>query len=183
MRKRHPFSLVELLIALVLLAVCAGMAVLKIRQSVQERQVHTTCEIVRGTVHLAARLSKLTHGEVRMQVFEENGKSYITIKNDLKVSAHLKTSFTKKRLLTGVVDFDVTTSHYDEKSGIFSFFPWGLDDPETTLNLSFESGKKASCPIAEYIVQAEQDQSSDAREHYPYEVLQDEQEASQIHIS
>lgn len=181
MKRCRPFTLVEIMIALVLIAFGAGMAILKVRESYNERRVHTTCDTVRGTVMLASRIAKITHGEVKVAIKEHNGKYWIYIDNDLLLSKHMKTTFSKLRLLEGVSEAKISTSKLTLKSGIFSFFPWGLEDPDTELLLWFEFGKQASCPLKEYIVQAERDISSDARDSYPYEVLQDEQEASQVH--
>jgi prepilin-type N-terminal cleavage/methylation domain-containing protein len=182
LRSRHAFSLIEVMIALVLIAVAGGMAILKIKESVQVRRVHATCDIVRGTVHLAARLAKITHGEVKVAISEEDNKFWIFIDNDLNLTTHFKTTFSKKRLLEGVVGAKILIPDFRGKSRFFSFFPWGLEEPKTELLLQFDSGKEATCPLAEYIAQAEQDTSRDAQDAYPYEVQKDEQEASQVHV-
>jgi len=179
--KRRPFSLIELMVAMALLALVGGAIIFNMRKGYVDRQQKDSLERIQSTLKLASRLSKITHNEVRVVFFDEDGKKMMQIHSDVAGSTFMKTALSRKQPLEQVQEVSSTPKNLYDDAVEVSYFPWGYDQSDYSLEVQFSSGKKVLCDPKLYVPQ---DGQVAPREHidlFPQEVLQDDEEKKLIH--
>lgn len=182
MMRKRSFSLVELLIAVTLLALIGAAVSMSLARGISERKERGSFERIESALKLAAKLAKITHREVKVIVFDEEGKKAIQIDSDIAVSSFMKTAISRSHMLEGVQDIALEPRRLSDEHLEISYFPWGLDIPEASLEIRFNSGNRVTCVPKSYLPQ---DAEVTPREHidlYPTEVLQDEKEEKFVHV-
>lgn len=180
--KRQAFSLLEVLVAVAVLTMIAGAVVLNVHKGVVDRQQKDSLERIHSTLKMASRLAKITHQEVRVIFFDEEGKKQIKIHSDVAGANFLKTAISRKQPLDQVRDVVPAQRTYLQDLVEVSYFPWGIDQEENLLEVQFTSGEKVLCDPKRYMAQAGQIDPHDHRDLFPQEVLQDDEEKKLIHV-
>ena len=177
--KRLAFSIIEVMIAFAIIAVCAGALVINFQKAYKEGQEKDVANIVESKLRMGAQLAKISGGEVRVVIDEEDGVKYISFDRDINVSSRMKATLSRKTKLPLVREVVLTPNNRNDIA-IF-FFPWGLKTPDIELGLLFNSGNKITLVPAKYVPNVVVDDPKVIEDLFPHEIIEDEKEEIHVH--
>jgi len=178
MIKRRAFSILEVLIAIGILAFLGAALVINFYKSHQERKEKDTIDLIQSKLRMAAQLAKISDSEVQVLFTEVDGKFAVSFDSDLKVSDRLKPYFTKKSELTNIEEIVVSGSR---EENLLSYFPWGMEEEEVEVAVTFRSGNEHMIDPTEYAPNILIEDPAAVEDIFPQEIVDDEKEEKQIH--
>ncbi len=172
--KRRSFSIVEILLAIGIIVVVGSALAINFHRSHQERQEKDVVDIVESKLRMAANLAKISNREVRVIFGEDEGKTVIYLSPDIRFSERMKANFSRKTTLAKVQDVQITPE--SGKVTAVSYFPWGIDNRDTEVHITFQSGRKLTSRPAKYVPNLLIEDQRLVEDLYPREVAEDETE-------
>ncbi len=174
MKKRRPFSILEILLAIGIIVIVGASLAINFHSGHIDRQEKDVVDLIESKLRMAAGLAKLSNGQVRVVFGEHEGKKAIFLSPDMAFSERMKVAFSHKTPLPRVQEVEVVPNN--EKGVSVSFFPWGVLDRNTEVQITFTSGKKVACLPAKYAPNVIIEDQSVIETLYPREIAEDEKE-------
>ncbi len=172
--RRRPFTIIEVMIAISIVATLGVALAMNFHGAHQERQEKDATDIIESKFRLAAQLAKISGRKVRVVFGEEKGVKNAFIASDIKVSERMKANFSSTVPLHNVRDVEI---HPGSGKGLsVIFYPWGLYDPDSKVEVFFHSGKKATLLPGKYMPNVVIEDQGEIDALYPQEVAEDEKE-------
>lgn len=180
--KRYAFSIIEVMIAFAIIAVCGGALVINFQRAHKEGQEKDVANIVESKLRMGAQLAKISGGEVRIVIEEEGGTHKIYFEPDMNLSANMKVAVSKKTSLPHLQKVELTPN--DRKDVTIFYYPWGLINRDLELELIFTSGRTTTLKPAKFAPNTVVEDPNVIKDLYPREVLEDEkeEEENQTHV-
>lgn len=172
--KRLAFSIIEVMIAFAIIAVCAGALVINFQKAYKEGQEKDVANIVESKLRMGAQLAKISGGEVRIVIEEEDGTHKIYFEPDMNLSANMKAAVSKKTSLSHLRNVVLTPN--DRKDITLFYYPWGLTNRDLELKLIFNSDRTTIIKPAKFAPNTVVEDLNVIKDLYPTEVLEDEKE-------
>lgn len=177
--KRNAFSIIEVMIAFAIIAVCGGALVINFQKAYKEGQEKDVANIVESKLRMGAQLAKISGAEVRVVIDEDNEAKYISFKPDLNVSGRMQANLSRKTKLPLIKEIELTPNARNNK--VICFFPWGMENPNSQLTLIFNSGNRISLKPAKFVPNVVVDDPKTIEDLFPREILEDEKEETHVH--
>jgi hypothetical protein len=178
--KRSPFSLVEVIIACLLLTTCAGACYIAFNRAYKERQHKEIISRITDTLRQAYKFAQLSNAEVTV-IFSKNssGKREISLSNDLLTDTKVKMQGTKPETLEGVTELKIVPGTEEKDRAKLKFFPWGIVNPNTIIEVQFANDQTHhKIVLDDYLLQKVHETANE--DLYPKDVLEDEKEKKSV---
>lgn len=176
---KRSFSIIEVMIAFAIIALCGGALVINFQKAHKKGQEKDVANIVESKLRMGAQLAKISGAEVRVVIDEEDGVRAISFDPDINVSSRMKANLSRKTKLPLVKEVVLTPN--DRNDIAIFFFPWGLKNPDTKLELVFASGKKVTLAPAKYVPNVVVEDPKVIEDLFPHEIVEDEKEEKHVH--
>ena len=177
--KKRPFSLIEFLVACMVITICAGMCVTSFFKNAQERKVQAVIRSIEKTLATSYQIAKQTHSEVRVN-FNQSEPYAMRMELDdaIQVSDTIKKVARFEKKLEGASSITSRAFLPNAKSNTLIFYHWGTRFPKETLEVTFTNGTSHSIPLETY--QKVMDPQA-KQEEYPYAVIEKEKKDLYAH--
>ncbi len=152
--RNRAFSLVEVIMACVLITLCAAMGAIKFKESYDDRQAKSSIQQLERKFQLASLLAQLTRGAVTVMI-EGQERPQFYIRDDVNVIAKKKQFFSRRETLEKIqrVVLDPPDSTQQHHCIEITFYPWGIAEEEHSLQIEFVTGASITLPLKKYAPQ------------------------------
>jgi prepilin-type N-terminal cleavage/methylation domain-containing protein len=135
--KRRAFSLIEVMVALVLLAVCGAVCTIQFKASYDERRTKNVLQLIEGKLQQALTIARVTRGEVIVAIDNSTSPPQIYFEDDVNVSEKIKLLLNKKEPLDGVSKVELEPDHalVPSECTRISFHTSGIEFPKSQLKI------------------------------------------------
>ena len=178
--KKRAFSIIEVMIAFGVIAICAGALVINFQKSSQDRREKDSLDLVESKFRMAAQLAKITGRRVQVVFDEESNKKNVCISSDINLPERIKITLSHKADLPYVKDIVISPKEPNENA--VSFYPWGIEDTDTKVTLFVTSGKKLESRVAKFAPNVESVNAKEIDDLFPYEIAENEKEEKHVHV-
>ncbi len=169
--KKRSFSILEVLIAIGILAFLGAALAINFYKSHQERKEKDTIDIIESKLRMAAQLAKISDAEVRV-IFPTH--QTIAFDLDLAVSNRMKVNLSKSTKLPYVKEITIDPNTRDELS--LSLFPSRCMHDEIEIAVLFDSGHTVTIDPTKYLPNQFIDDPGEIEALFPSEILDDANE-------
>ncbi|MBS0654347.1 MAG: type II secretion system protein [Verrucomicrobia bacterium] len=179
--KKRPFSLIEVVIACFLLAICGTACVIYFDKAGTERRAKHSLQLIEQKLQQAFLIARMVDGQVAV-IITNLPTPKISMSTDMPVSPGLKPLLTQSESLEAISDVRLVQVAANTKEGHVRiiFYPTGVDCPEGCLEV-MAAGTKASFPLKKYVVDGAFHQIPEITQIFPDEVIKHEKEKKELH--
>lgn len=174
--KKRAFSLIEVLIACLLIAICGTACVIHFERAATERRVKNTLEFIDQKLLQAALIARVRGGNVKV-IIDGHEPPKIYLSTDLLVGHGAEQLLKEKVPLEGVTHVKLVGVSAQESN--ICFYQAGVECPTAHLEV-LVAGQLATIPLEKYAVSSSLSQPSDIAQIFPDEVIKNEKEKTVV---
>lgn len=169
--KKLSFSLLELMLAFLILALLGGVAYINVKASIDERRAKNVIQQIDRTFRTASLLARMIRNDV-VVLIEEGAPVTISISKNIAVPDAKKQLFGKKEPLEKVHRVLLAPERRNTHCLEIVFLPYEVQPHEGTFTVHFESGFTHVFRLNSYIENiSEITNSGEIAAIFPQEVL------------
>jgi type II secretory pathway pseudopilin PulG len=179
--KKRAFSLVEVVIACFLLAICGAACVIYFDRAGTDRRAKHSLQIIEQKLQQAFLIARMVDGQVAV-IIRNLPTPQISMSTDMPVAPGLKPLLTQSESLEAISDVGLVRggASIKGKQVKIVFYPTGVDCPEGHLEV-MAAGTKASFSLKKYVVDDTSHQTAEISRIFPDEVIKHEKEKKELH--